>query len=919
MRRILVAACIAIALTCLGSVAPPPAQAYTPDGNHGWYWQMPQPAGLLFDVTYGSASDVWAVGTGGTILHSTDAGLTWAAQQSGTLDDLASVSFADAQHGWACGPLPWLAQGPSVVLMTSNGGTSWIDRTPAGLTKSLTDVSFVDDQHGWAGTTDGFVLRTSDGGASWKTTRVGSARAWLTVDFVDATHGWAVVAGTLWHTSNGGASWTVRHRFANGGVNVDFTGTRYGWAALPSNGGRGSASILATSDGGMRWRTVCRVAEEVIWGLHASGRSRVAFARTVAGENVPDNSFGVTTMSSTTNGGASWKTRRVGLSGQPLAIGGRDNALCSVGEGILTSADAGASWHATSSGQLYFLNDGVAVSASDLWAVDEGGALLHSGDGAQWTEQPSPMRYSQELRAVSFPNADNGWVVGNTLAFPPSGIILHTSDGGTSWSPQASSLAGELVGVDFVDDTNGWAISDDPEGFGTGGAMTVVEHTADGGSSWVPQYVTNDPSLAAVDFASATTGWVAGTTTIDNSEAAEIDKTTNGGQTWTKESLPKGTTGLSDLQFVDQNEGWAVGTSFDESGPASAPPNPQGWLLHTTNGGTSWARVGSLPAGISASSVRFLDAQHGWVGGEGVWATGDGGATWSKVAGTGMVNAIAASDTDHVWAFGDGVVATVNGGSGDTAPPQTLDNADWGWHRHAVTITLTANDTGGSGLAGTRFSSDGGTTWQSGASIAAPAPPGQANDGVHSFLYRSSDNAGNVEATEICGVGIDTLGPVCAAPKKAIADSGKSVIIRFKANDGTSGVARATIKIESRSGRVLHTLITHAGNWLFDPPGPPFLWLRYTCKLKPGLYRIVVQATDRAGNRQVITGRNWLRVVRKGAPPARHPDWPAGLPETPQSGFSTLAAAALRSPGPSASGWLLHRLRAAGASHLLGR
>ena len=67
-----------------------------PDGTQGWYWQMPQPAASLssYDgvsfgaVAFPDANDVWAVGGGGIILHSADAGATWAVQPTPTSADL---------------------------------------------------------------------------------------------------------------------------------------------------------------------------------------------------------------------------------------------------------------------------------------------------------------------------------------------------------------------------------------------------------------------------------------------------------------------------------------------------------------------------------------------------------------------------------------------------------------------------------------------------------------------------------------------------------------------------------------------------------------------------------------------------------------------------------------------------------------
>ena len=73
--------------------------------------------------------------------------------------------------------------------------------------------------------------------------------------------------------------------------------------------------------------------------------------------------------------------------------------------------------------------------------------------------------------------------------------------------PQASNLSGELSNVDFVDAQDGWAISDEDFGYLTGAPLTV-EHTTDGGATWVPQHVYDNADLSGVDFISDTTGWV---------------------------------------------------------------------------------------------------------------------------------------------------------------------------------------------------------------------------------------------------------------------------------------------------------------------------------------------------------------------------------------------------------------------------
>ena len=61
----------------------------------------------------------WAVGRSGTIIYTSDAGNTWAFQANPAVSTLFDVDFSDDQHGIACGQ--------DIVLITSDGGQTWID------------------------------------------------------------------------------------------------------------------------------------------------------------------------------------------------------------------------------------------------------------------------------------------------------------------------------------------------------------------------------------------------------------------------------------------------------------------------------------------------------------------------------------------------------------------------------------------------------------------------------------------------------------------------------------------------------------------------------------------------------------------------------------------------------------------------
>lgn len=113
----------------------------------------------------------------------------------------------------------------------------------------------------------------------------------------------------------------------------------------------------------------------------------------------------------------------------------------------------------------------VARAGGRLVAVGERGHILISDDhGQSWTQRPSPVR--AHLTAVYFVDPDNGWIVG------ADGLILHSGDGGISWTKQFddrdADLKGPLLDVHFSSPSNGFAV----------GVYNKLYVTDDGGKSW---------------------------------------------------------------------------------------------------------------------------------------------------------------------------------------------------------------------------------------------------------------------------------------------------------------------------------------------------------------------------------------------------------------------------------------------------
>ena len=115
---------------------------------------------LLLDGAV-AGSRVVVVGERGHILVSTDDGRSWKQSQVPTRAMLTAVHMHDERIGWAVGH-------DAVILRTDDGGTTWrlVHHAPEE-ERPLLDVWFRDERTGFAVGAYGYFLATEDGGESW--------------------------------------------------------------------------------------------------------------------------------------------------------------------------------------------------------------------------------------------------------------------------------------------------------------------------------------------------------------------------------------------------------------------------------------------------------------------------------------------------------------------------------------------------------------------------------------------------------------------------------------------------------------------------------------------------------------------------------------------------------------------------------
>lgn len=162
---------------------------------------------------------------------------------------------------------------------------------------------------------------------------------------------------------------------------------------------------------------------------------------------------------------------------------------------------------------------GVADTGEHLIAVGDHGEILASNDGRNWAQLDVPVR--SPLTAVSFADAQNGWVVGHDAA------ILHTGDGGKTWNLQnfQPELENPFLSVLALSKDKAIAV----------GAYGLIYQTTDGGGTWTPldSPVIKDAGLHLYSIRKLGNGslFVAG-------EQGLLLISGDGGKTWSKLKSP---------------------------------------------------------------------------------------------------------------------------------------------------------------------------------------------------------------------------------------------------------------------------------------------------------------------------------------------------------------------------------------------
>lgn len=529
-----------IVLALLIGVAQPIQVAAEPDG----YQNLPGwhwvAGGVLRGVSFPTASLGIAVGDGGLIIRSSDGGVSWQQVSSGVKTDLKHVQFINESRGWAVGE-----QG--IILYSEDGGQSWNKQTSPS-SADLNRLFFFDANNGWIVGNNGTILYTNNGGTNWTQQTSGTTNHLYGLDFVDTSYGWAVGAsGLVIATTNGGSSWQNQPSCGSHELyDVDFTDRNNGWL--------------------------------VGWGGHLCKAAR---GGEIWGEWILGWTSDLYDIELTPGGG-----------GLIIGAGGF------IAQHTLPPYDW---WETINSGTDNNLYGVDFIDANHGWIVGKAGMVLATANGGSSWEQHIGST-TGNINDLYFVDDQRGWAaVGwSSSGFP--GQILHTQDGGATWSFQKTGI--DFVNdIEFVNANIGWAAAGI---YGNG----YIFSTLDGGAHWTSQLELSYRPMRGLHFMNAAYGWVVGGAGNGN---GWIYATTNGGQTWAEQKYLEGQQNLLDVCFSDFNNGWAVGE--------------YGTIYATNDGGEHW---NSQTSGVDKTlKSLYCYGQRVWVAGEDIILfTSNGGTTW---------------------------------------------------------------------------------------------------------------------------------------------------------------------------------------------------------------------------------------------------------------------------------------------------
>jgi photosystem II stability/assembly factor-like uncharacterized protein len=177
----------------------------------------------------------------GIVLKSVNGGDSWQAVLS-NVEAVRGMYFLNKDSGFVAGS-------SGSMRKTMDGGANW-STVNTGTTSSFYDIQFVNKSIGFACGNYGTIIKTIDGGKTWMNLSNNMSQlvndAYYAIDFIDENNGFVVGyasstnTGFILQTTNGGASWAYINIYSAVFTDVIASDMNYAYVTEGSAGGAGS-------------------------------------------------------------------------------------------------------------------------------------------------------------------------------------------------------------------------------------------------------------------------------------------------------------------------------------------------------------------------------------------------------------------------------------------------------------------------------------------------------------------------------------------------------------------------------------------------------------------------------------------------------------------------------------------------------
>jgi photosystem II stability/assembly factor-like uncharacterized protein/subtilisin-like proprotein convertase family protein len=383
----------------------------TTNGGADWSLSTSNTSRDLKSVYLKSNGEGWAVGYEGEIIHTNDYAATWNVQKSPTNSDLNSV-----YNGRAVGT-------GGTILRSTNEGINWVTSS-SGYVNDITEIDFVTNNIGYASGTNGKFYRTFNGGDTWEQLSIGTSLDLFALNFLiyeDVTTSGYILGQangeyfTVFRTTDAGDTWLDKS-FTVPNVGIA-THLYYCYRMLGKTYVTGRFGFIAkTEDAGNTWEVLKNNSQSFdLWTMDFANE----YVGWVAGSSG--------TILKTTNKGEDWFSVNPDNLSHFKSIYFTDvkhGWAVGVGGVIYRTTDGGYNWTKTTPNVTYeTLLSVYFTDQNNGWICGTGGLILHtSNGGVNWFSQESGT--NNDLNSLSFTETGIGWISGWY------GTILHTEDGG---------------------------------------------------------------------------------------------------------------------------------------------------------------------------------------------------------------------------------------------------------------------------------------------------------------------------------------------------------------------------------------------------------------------------------------------------------------------------------------------------------